>query len=271
MAAQELIAVDVGNTRIKVGRFIPPPDDEPDRGPVGQQFLATPLSESVPWETVRSWSTKPVPLVIAGSNPAVMDEVSRRWQQATGELAWVLRDRQKLPLKTSVESPERVGLDRLLNAIAANAWRPHGRPAVVIDTGTATTVDLVTAQGVFAGGAILPGLALSAKALHQYTALLPQLSLTDLGPDLPSPLGRNTRDALRSGLFWGQVGAIRQLVADLSHSDPVQPVPPWVVLTGGGAPWLSRALQVDRVASSLAMVGLVLTCWERGEEGVCSR
>lgn len=189
-----------------------------------------------------------------------------------GRAPWVLRDRGRLPLNTSVEAPERVGLDRLLNAVAANELRPPDQPVIVIDSGTATTVDYITEDGVFAGGAILPGFALSAEALHRYTALLPLLSLADLGPDLPAPLGRNTREALRSGIYWGQVGAIRQLVAVLAaqltppSAGPAraQPSAPWLLLTGGGAAWLATQFPDAPQVPSLAMHGLVLTAWHQG-------
>jgi type III pantothenate kinase len=219
----------------------------------------TPLDAPAPIDQLQSWSRDPQSwLVIAGSNPQVVNRIADEWRRS-GRRSWVLRDRGCLPLCVTVQSPETVGMDRLLNAVAANALRPADRAAIVVDSGTATTVDLITERGEFAGGAILPGLALSAQALHHYTALLPLLTLADLGPNLPAPVGRNTREALRSGIYWGQVGAIRQLVQSLCEEQSAPA--PWMILTGGGAPWLSAQFPGVRQLPSLAMHGLVLTAW----------
>jgi len=84
---------------------------------------------------------------------------------------------QQLPLVVQVDEPGQVGIDRLLNAVAANRRRPPGLAAVVIDAGSAVTVDLVDATGAFCGGAIFPGLRLMAQALHEHTALLPLVAV----------------------------------------------------------------------------------------------
>jgi type III pantothenate kinase len=148
----------------------------------------------------------------------------------------------------------RVGVDRLLNAVAANVIRPAARPAVIVDTGTATTVDLVNTDGAFEGGAILPGFELCARALHDYTALLPLLSIEELAGEPREPLGRNTRAALRSGLFWGQLGAVKELIERLT---PVR-TEPLVLLTGGGAVLLASHFPEARWEPHLSLQGLVV-------------
>lgn len=255
-----LLAIDVGNSRIKYGWFVEDVASERRTWPVCRQFTATAVTQPTPWDILRDW-TNPLscPVTVAGSNPAVVERIATHWQATTGLRPWVVRDRSRLPLTIDVDAPDKVGLDRLLNAVAVNELRPLSQPAIVIDSGTATTIDYLSAEGVFRGGAILPGFALSSQALHHYTALLPQLSLGDLGPDEPQPLGRNTRDALRSGIYWGQVGAIRELVAALSGGTS-----PWLVLTGGGAAWLSSQFPSVPVIPSLAMHGLTLTAWRNG-------
>jgi type III pantothenate kinase len=112
-----------------------------------------------------------------------------------------------------------VGIDRLLDAVAANRLRHPAAPAVVVDVGTAITVDLVAADGSFQGGAILPGIAMSARALHAFTDLLPLVDVRELSSP-PPPLGTSTVAALQSGLFWGAVGAIRQLLEILPGQSP---------------------------------------------------
>jgi len=257
-----LLAIDVGNSRIKYGWFVPENSRTGRAWPMCQSFTATTLEAPTPWDQIRGWADPlACPVAVAGSNPAVVERVATHWEATTGRRPGVVRDRSRLPLTVAVDAPDKVGLDRLLNAVAANELRPADQSALVIDSGTATTVDLLSADGVFRGGAILPGFALSSQALHHYTALLPQLSLADLGPDEPAPLGRNTREALRSGIYWGQVGAVRELIARIDGAPA-----PWLVLTGGGAAWLSPQFPDAPVVPSLAMHGLVLTAW-RNEVG----
>ncbi len=257
-----LLAVDVGNSRIKYGWFVPERLESGRVWPRCSDFFATPLAAPVPWETLRSWSGEAAfEVVAAGSNPAVVEATATQIRSKNQRSPWVPRERSGLPLTIEVDQPERVGLDRLLNAIAVNVLRPVEQPAIVIDSGTATTVDLVCASGAFQGGAILPGFALSAEALHRYTALLPRLGLADLGPAQPAALGRNTEAALRSGIYWGQVGAIRTLVEKLTQACAASG-PPWLVLTGGGAAWLASEFASTPVVPSLAMHGLVLAAWQ---------
>ncbi len=269
IAISRVLAVDVGNSRIKYGWF------EPEAGPSGAmwprcaEFVATPLAAPVPWDTLQYWTDVcTAPVAIAGSNPVLVEETAQRFRQRCGCDPFVLHARAALPVNVDVDFPEKVGLDRLLNAVAINALRPPSRPAIVVDSGTATTVDWINAEGTFCGGAILPGFALSAEALHRYTALLPKLGLSDLGPDIPAALGKNTEAALRGGIFWGQVGAVRQVIEELCRTDD-RPLPdsheaqaPWLLLTGGGASWLSSQFPHAPHVPSLAMHGLVLTAWQ---------
>ncbi|MCD4726481.1 MAG: type III pantothenate kinase [Pirellulales bacterium] len=116
-----------------------------------------------------------------------------------------------LPLEVRLPRPDMVGIDRLVDAVAVNRLRHSGQPAVIVDVGTAITVDLVSAEGVFLGGAIMPGIEMSARALHQFTDLLPPVDTSDLESP-PPPVGADTVSAIQSGLYWGAVGAIRELV-----------------------------------------------------------
>ena len=206
-----------------------------------------------------------------------MERLLTGWARQGWPAPFVVRDYSTVPVAVDVDAPEKVGLDRLLAAVAANALRPTDRAAIVIDSGTATTVNYISAQGTFCGGAILPGLEMSAKALNHYTALLPLLPVHELGGDEPVAPGRNTREAIRNGLLWGQVGAIRELVRQLclhrghdlptfdASSDamgsPSSSAAPWLVLTGGGGPVLSPQFPGVMRLASLGMHGLVLTAW----------
>ena len=131
-----------------------------------------------------------------------------------------------------MEHPDQVGIDRLAGAAAVNRLRDPARPAIIIDAGSAITVDLITADGIFRGGAILPGIGMSARALNQFTDLLPRIPMDELAEPHPA-LGTSTIEAIRSGLYWGAVGAMRELVARLS--EPLN-AKPEIFLTGGAAP-----------------------------------
>ena len=179
--------------------------------------------------------------MVSGSNPPVVQRLLNEWSLGP-QPPLAIRTCVAIPVVANVDFPERVGLDRLLNAVAVNAIRPVSRAAIVIDSGTATTVDYVSAEGEFCGGAILPGMELGAKSLHDYTALLPLLTVQELGGAGPVAPGRNTHDAIRNGLYWGQVGAIRELIRQQclqrGHAVPTFDSHdtdrniPWLVLTG---------------------------------------
>ncbi|MEW6515687.1 MAG: type III pantothenate kinase [candidate division FCPU426 bacterium] len=129
-----------------------------------------------------------------------------------------------LPIRNAYRPPEAVGADRLMNAVAA--VNEFGAPVLIVDFGTATTIDAVARGRVYQGGAIMPGLLLSADALSRGTALLPRVELRP-----PSQaLGRNTEESLQSGILLGAAGAVSKIVADIRRRWG-QRVP--VVATGG--------------------------------------
>lgn len=284
-----LLAVDAGNSRLKFGLFYPSRSsfyrrDPFSRGdhrnviklieaagefPSCQRFLAVPTGEAIPWSTLAGWL--PEAAIVSGSNGHAVDRIISEWSESKLPVPLVVKDRHAIAVSVDVDSPDKVGIDRLLNAVAANALRPANRSAIVIDSGTATTVNYLSQDGVFCGGAILPGLEMSAKALNHYTAALPLIPVAELGGPPPIAPGRNTRDAIRSGLLWGQVGAIRELVCQICRQkklsepdfsgqrDPAGS--PWLVLTGGGGPVLSSQFPGVLNLPSLGMHGLVLTAW----------
>jgi type III pantothenate kinase len=158
-----------------------------------------------------------------------------------------------LPLVVKLPRPDMVGVDRLLDGVAANRLRTPGRPAVVVDVGSAITVDLLDAEGAFNGGAILPGIAMSARALHEFTDLLPRIDAAELA-EPPPAVGRDTSAAMRSGLFWGAVGAVRQLVEEHTAGGEAE-----VFLTGGAGPVVAQLLgKAARYLPHLTLAGIAL-------------
>jgi len=251
----QFLVVDAGNSRVKFGLFNA--SREPAALPMPEWTSAIPCGENLPFGEC------PAPGVvsmIAGSNPAEVDRIRAAWP-----LDWprpdLLADRSALGVEINVDEPERVGIDRLLNAVATNVLRDVEQPAVIISSGTATTVDYIDAEGRFCGGAILPGFDLCAAALHQYTALLPLVPLDAL-PNVdqpPAEIGKNTTAAITSGLYWGHVGAVKELMRRLMHADGVH-AEPLLILTGGAAGLLQPHLPTFvRSEPHLAMQGLALT------------
>ncbi|MBP89515.1 MAG: type III pantothenate kinase [Planctomycetaceae bacterium] len=160
-----------------------------------------------------------------------------------------------LPLEANVEQPERVGMDRLVAALAANRLRDPSRPAIIVDAGTAITVDLVDASGVFQGGAILPGFRLVARALASGTDQLPEADSL-FASQAPTVVGKSTVDAIRSGLFWGGVGAINELVRRTTKELSTNPQ---LFVAGGDTGLLAEHLSGDAVFEpDLVLHGILL-------------
>jgi len=150
-----------------------------------------------------------------------------------------------------VDRPQEVGADRLLNALAAH--RHYRGPLIVIDLGTATTFDVVSADGAYQGGVIAPGINLSIEALHKAAARLPRIGIGR--PQ--AAIGRDTVSAMQSGIFWGYVGLIEGIVARI-RGEAANPAMK-VIATGGLAPLLAEGTSViGRVDPDLTLEGLRL-------------
>ena len=156
----------------------------------------------------------------------------------------------KTGVKVLTDYPAEVGADRILNALATH--RLHGSPAIVVDFGTATTFDAVSAEGDYLGGAIAPGLGIAAEALFNRTANLPRIELV-----APSKaIGRNTIHCMQSGLVLGYIGLIEGLVTRIRAELGGQAK---VIGTGGLAPLLAKETNIiETVDQMLTLEGLRL-------------
>jgi type III pantothenate kinase len=257
--AQELIAVDIGNSRIKLGRFrgssglrTGQGDGGGGTGPIlpePGETLELPLANrSGEFDGARlaAWSDEHIAAAATWLVSSVHRGAAEHLGAAVRALAveraasWPLRNLtyRDVPLTIAVDAPDRLGIDRLLAALGAEHLRARERAAIIVDLGTAITVDLVTTEGAFAGGAILPGLSMSARALEEQTDALPHVAIEGWR-EPPTPLGKATVPAIESGLFWGAVGAVRELVDQLSRG---LAVPPDVFVTGGNARFVAEQL-----------------------------
>lgn len=154
-----------------------------------------------------------------------------------------------LGLNVLLDRPEEVGADRLVNAVAAHNC--YKGPLIVIDFGTATTFDVIDAEGNYCGGAIAPGVNLSLEALHGAAAKLPRVAI-----EKPrNVIGRATVPAMQSGIFWGYVGLIEGLVGRIRNEFQA---PMKVVATGGLAPLFAQSTDfIDKLDPDLTLRGLV--------------
>ncbi|MGB9723501.1 MAG: type III pantothenate kinase [Chloroflexia bacterium] len=153
-------------------------------------------------------------------------------------------------VRLRIENAREVGADRVVNAAAA--FRKYGGPACVVDFGTATTFDAISAEGDYLGGAIAPGIGIAAKALTERTAKLPQVELVPP----PQAIGRNTVQSMQSGILFGYVGLVEGMVARFRRElGPEMRV----IATGGLAELIARETDVFQVVDPwLTLEGLRL-------------
>jgi len=156
----------------------------------------------------------------------------------------------KTGLKIKYRNPLEVGADRIANAIAAVHFHP-GKDILVIDCGTATTFDAISAAREYLGGAILPGLGISVEALSGKTARLPAVEI--VRPAVA--LGRSTIESMQSGLYHGTVGAIRHLTESLER-EAFDGQRPWIIGTGGFSRLFEREKLFDEIVPDLVLRGL---------------
>ncbi|TDL91095.1 type III pantothenate kinase [Meridianimarinicoccus aquatilis] len=155
-----------------------------------------------------------------------------------------------LPVDVRVDPGTQVGPDRLVNTVGA--FDLFGGDLVVVDFGTATTFDVVDSDGAYIGGVIAPGVNLSLEALHQAAAALPHIDITTP----TTVIGKNTVDCMKSGVFWGYVGLIREITTRIrsEHGRPMK-----VIATGGLAPLFQQGdVLFDGFEESLTMHGLTV-------------
>lgn len=245
-----VIAVDVGNTETMIGLF------------EGRE-----IRDSWRIATERHRTGDEIALTLRGlleafAQPAmkadravlasVVPQIDRAWTEAFARLHVPIRSidaSTELPIRLDVDEPASVGADRIVNTLAVSVL--HGRNAIVVDLGTATTFDCITADGAFIGGVIAPGPRAGVDRLTERSSKLPSI-------DLRAPaavIGRSTVPALQSGAFWAIVdgidGTVRRILAEWA------PERPMVTATGGLAPLVVPHCQtVESIDPYLTLRGL---------------
>ncbi len=191
--------------------------------------------------------------VVPRVTPLVRKTVRRLWQLRPFELtAKTLRG-----VGIDYPRPETIGEDRLANAVAAR--HRFGVPVVVVDFGTAVTLDVVDRRGNYVGGIIAPGLAAMTEYLHEKTALLPRIKMREI----KTSIGRSTEEAMVVGAVHGYRGLVRELIAELKRELKLKRLP--VVATGGYARLMASKLpEISAVDPNLTLEGLRLV-WEAAQ------
>lgn len=190
----------------------------------------------------------------------VVPPLAATWEEFSGRFLGlelnvkplVVSNRLACGIKVACQQPAEVGADRLVNAAAA--WRRHQSALIVVDFGTAITLDCISAAGEYLGGTISPGVAISLDALNSRTAKLPRV---DIATPPERAIGGNTVEAIRSGILYGYAGLIdgliRRLAADMA------PAQPRVLATGGLAALIApHTTLIDEIDPQLTLEGLRL-------------
>ena len=259
-----VLLADVGNSRIKLARL----DDAALGAAAGERGLPGITrrqdldSHRFHPDNLERWllAAAPGPAVILVAS--VYEGAAARLEAAVAEISATrhrpIRQRRighaDLPLEVRLPEPHRVGIDRLAGAAAAGLVTPAGSPAVLVDCGTATTVDLMSADGAFLGGAILPGPLLMARALAEGTSRLPAVAAL-AGGGLPTMPGRSTEEAIAAGVGLGMRGAIARLVAAGREALGGEAI---TILTGGWASSVRDALPEATEIPDLVLTGVAL-------------
>jgi type III pantothenate kinase len=161
----------------------------------------------------------------------------------------VVGENAELGIPIRIQKPSEAGADRLVNAIGG--YLKYGGPLILIDSGTATTFDVVGEDGAFEGGVISPGINLSMQALHSAAARLPRVAIAKPA----HVIGKGTVEAMQSGVFWGYVALIEGLIERIKRE---YPAPLQVIATGGVASLFEGATdRIDAFDPDLTLRGLL--------------
>lgn len=218
---------DIGNSRLKIARI-------DDFGNL-RDHRAHALDVPSEWEALDAWVAS-IPedarWSIASVNPPATDRFQVRLAPRSVRLVNSAAD---VPIPNHLERPESTGADRALAVLAGRRLGRPGEWGLIVSCGTAITIERVLEDGTWDGGVIAPGLMLAARSLGRSTAQLPHV---DLSHDAPC-WGRSTVPAIQAGVFWGTVGALRELIARQREARPE----PWLLWTGGDAELLARHVE----------------------------
>ena len=248
-----ILVLDVGNSQIFCGVF--------DLGELSMQFRYASTSRSSSDEigvflrgALRENGVAPEAIETIGISSVVPELNYTLWaccQKYFDIDPMVLRPGLKTGLQIGYKDPKEVGSDRIADAMGAVKLFPD-RNIIVVDFGTATTVCAVSKDRVFLGGNIMPGIRLAMEALEAKTAKLPSVEIKPA----KVAMGKTTTESIQRGLYWSNVGMVRELTSRIS-AEVFADDPPVVIATGGFAHLFDREDLFDHVVSDLILIGLL--------------
>jgi len=242
-----LLVVNVGNSRIAIGVFVQGALEYTRRMSVAQL-------EDLPGALAEAWGRisddKEAEVAGASVNPPLVGTVEQAVRQATGKHVQWAGSELDLPMKVKTDEPKQTGVDRVLGLAAA--YDLMQKACVVVDAGTALTVNVCNDAGEFLGGAIAPGASMMLNALHDNTAKLPNITLS-----VPEKLvGTSTEQAMLHGVYHGVRGMVKELVENYATELGVWPD---LICTGGDAEVLFKDWElVHAISPDLILYGIAL-------------
>jgi type III pantothenate kinase len=187
-------------------------------------------------------------IIIASVVPEIMLALTKLCQNYFKKKPLIVGENVKIPVKVKTDFPNEVGADRIVNAVAAK--KLYKKAAIIIDFGTATTFDVVSKSGDYVGGVIAPGINLSLSALQKAASKLPMVWIQKPA----KVIGKNTKTAMQSGIYWGYIGLIEGIVTRIKTEMKDKPI---VIATGGLAPMFAESTKtIEKIEPDLTLIGL---------------
>lgn len=249
-----LFAINVGNSRSQFAHFI---DGQPG------ELYAVPHDDAKGRREQLAAAYAPlrdmgdVPVLIASVHEAAAAQMTKDARELFGCEPIRIEKEINVPIGRKLDPETLVGADRLLDAAAA--YDKLKQACIVIDAGTAVTVDFVDGQGTFHGGAILPGAQMMLNAMHEHTAALPEIEFAP--PN--ETFGHSTAQAMLTGVFHGIRGAVRELIEKYAEQYGAYP---HIIATGGNAKALFENYElIETIVPELTLQGMMITLRYRAE------
>lgn len=250
LPGQSILAVAVGNTRTSFATF---------QG-TSLQGEVTTLPNTDPVQLAKaidqaSSATGDLPIVIGTVNPTLADSLEDSLRGASGERVYRFGRDLEIPIANALTDDSTVGQDRLLCALGA--YTRAEQACVVIDAGTAVTIDFVDGEGTFQGGVIAPGLNMMLASMHEKTAKLPKISFAPPDPIL-GPFGKDTRHAMQLGVLNAVRGLARTMIEQYAEAFGAYPQ---IIATGGDAQALfANDDLIENIVPELQLIGIAAAC-----------
>jgi type III pantothenate kinase len=257
-----IIAVDIGNTNINVGLLLKGQEQFIKSIPGCSQTELTDLFKST-WQKIPiAGSSKEKKrdgvIVVSSVKPAWTRLVQKLVKETLGEKILLIGKNIPLPMDLAVDKPSEVGTDRVVSAAAAYAVVEDA--VVVADFGTAITIDLIDEKGIFLGGVICPGFEISAQALKESTAQLPEVKVTRP----KEPYGKTTNQAINCGLYYSAVATLQEVIRRYAEKIGKWPR---TVITGSAAKIIKDDCDfIDSYVPNLVIKGIALAYRKYVEE-----